>query len=183
MKEIRLSYTEQLKSLLWKDKRNSIVEQRGNKCERCQSTTNLQVHHIKYLKDKLAWEYEDSLLECLCGSCHMKEHEVVKKPDEDSFGLKNSTMEQSSNILKLRTLLLVNLNDNIVNYIVSNCEVLKLTDRVIRFKVHKNYIKYLSSKFSYCVEVHSGYIDIVIKKAIKNYNLMDFSAKRNKNSR
>ena len=38
-----LSYTDQLKHSLWKEKRNSILLERGSKCEKCGDTNHLQV--------------------------------------------------------------------------------------------------------------------------------------------
>jgi len=37
-----LSYADQLKHSLWKEKRNSVLMERGSKCERCGDTNHLQ---------------------------------------------------------------------------------------------------------------------------------------------
>ena len=52
MLEFNNFYSEQLKHSLWKEKRNSILLERGSKCERCGDTNHLQVHHKKYIKDR-----------------------------------------------------------------------------------------------------------------------------------
>ena len=38
-----LSYADQLKHSLWKEKRNSILLERGSKCERCGDTNHLHI--------------------------------------------------------------------------------------------------------------------------------------------
>jgi len=171
----RLTYQEQLKDPLWKQKREFIIEQRNTKCERCGDSENLQVHHKKYIKDRCAWEYDDELLECLCGSCHMKEHNIIKNSKEDTFGLQGLPISGANKILKLRALIIVNLKDDVISYLLSNSEILKITNTTLRIKVHRNYYNYLESKFSYCINVKNDYIDILIKKAVKDNNLMNFS--------
>ena len=38
----------------------------------------LTVHHIRYVKDKMIWEYPNSLLITLCNDCHDFVHERGK---------------------------------------------------------------------------------------------------------
>ena len=177
MKSEFLSYSAQLRNPLWKEKRDSVLKERGNKCEKCNSTDNLQVHHIKYLKDKLAWEYDNSLLECLCGNCHMKEHNVTKNKEGDLFGLNLFSLGEVSEVLRLRTLIAVNLKSEVVNYLMANCEVLKYTDKFIRFKIHPTYHKYLKNEYGYCIEFNHKGVDFILSKSIINNNLMDFISK------
>lgn len=40
----------------------------------------LQVHHKKYIQNRMLWEYEDNDLITLCESCHRKEHYENKIP-------------------------------------------------------------------------------------------------------
>ncbi|MBY8995220.1 MAG: hypothetical protein KGD59_11760 [Candidatus Heimdallarchaeota archaeon] len=47
-------------------RRGEILQQRGNKCEKCGSTEKLHVHHKKGRDDIL-----DKDLEVLCQKCHM----------------------------------------------------------------------------------------------------------------
>ena len=65
------SYSDYLHSKQWKYKRKRILEQRGFKCEKCQSTTNLQVHHLTY---KNIFHEKDIDLQVLCRFCHAKIH-------------------------------------------------------------------------------------------------------------
>ena len=170
------SYQAQLNSSFWKDRRNFIIEQRGNRCERCENTTYLQVHHKEYIKDKLAWEYPDEMLECLCGACHMKEHNIVK--NKDTFGLNKFSLSEVNDILRYRALLCVNIKDEVINYIASSCEVTKVTKTTISFKIHTSYHKYLKKKFKYCIRIKTFEVDFILKKAILNFNLMDFAEKK-----
>lgn len=176
----KISYSEQLKHDLWKQKRNFIIKQRGNKCERCTNTENLQVHHIKYIKGRLAWEYDDDLLECLCGNCHMKEHKIDKNKKVTNFGLKEYKLDELSNILKLRTLIAINLKSEVVNYLMATCEVMKITDKSIRFNIHPTYHKYLRKNFNYCIKFNWDSVDFIIDKAVINNNLFDFTHKQEK---
>jgi hypothetical protein len=66
-------YYNYLKSNEWKSIRLDLLEIRGEKCERCASVNNLQVHHLTY--DNLFNEAPEDL-EILCRSCHKKEHNI-----------------------------------------------------------------------------------------------------------
>lgn len=170
------SYQSQLNSPYWKEKRNYIIEQRGSKCERCGNISNLQVHHKKYLKDKLAWDYPDDLLECLCGSCHMKEHNITK--NKDTFGLTKFSLSEVNDILRYRALLCVNIKDEVVNYIVSSCEVTRVTKTTISFKIPCQYHKYLNKNFRHFIKIKTFDVDFILKKAIQDFDLMNFSGKK-----
>lgn len=63
-------YAELLKRPEWKSKRAEVLEKSGHICEKCGSDKNLQVHHPKYVRGKMPWEYDD--LQTLCASCHRK---------------------------------------------------------------------------------------------------------------
>ena len=67
-------YNQQLKHPLWAKKRLTILKRDEYKCRLCGSKHNLQVHHIKYSKDKKAWEYPNLNLITLCEECHKKVH-------------------------------------------------------------------------------------------------------------
>jgi hypothetical protein len=48
----------------------------GWKCEACGDTeTMLHVHHKRYVKGRLAWEYPASNFSVLCAPCHSEAHE------------------------------------------------------------------------------------------------------------
>ena len=61
----------------WKAIRLEVIDDRGGKCERCESTYRLEVHHKSY---KNLFNEGLADLELLCHSCHSKEHKKVKKP-------------------------------------------------------------------------------------------------------
>ena len=62
-----IGYQEYINSPQWRKKRERAFELIGKKCTRCNSTYNIEVHHISY--DNL---YEESTydVEILCKSCH-----------------------------------------------------------------------------------------------------------------
>lgn len=73
-------YHKYLNSVEWRATKRYVFLVKGYECERCGYTRNLQIHHKTY--DNL---YQERLedLEVLCGSCHMKEHNIKpqkKKP-------------------------------------------------------------------------------------------------------
>lgn len=63
-----------MKDKRWLDRRLQILKKKGAICSKCGSTSNLQIHHLKYIKGKMAWEYKDKYLEVLCNKCHEKKH-------------------------------------------------------------------------------------------------------------
>lgn len=72
-----ISYNEQLETKEWKDYRNVVFANRGRTCEMCGAKTNLQVHHIKYVFGRKAWEYPIKDVMVLCRNCHKKIHNIV----------------------------------------------------------------------------------------------------------
>ena len=73
----KMTYREQLLHPNWQRKRLEVLEAAGFACENCGDTqTTLNVHHHRYVKGRMAWEYERSELQCLCQPCHKKEHSL-----------------------------------------------------------------------------------------------------------
>lgn len=76
--------TEQYKELLqteeWRCFRNKVIELHNHKCDKCDETENLQVHHKAYRgKDKqrrLPWGYFFKDMEVLCEKHHAEAHNV-----------------------------------------------------------------------------------------------------------
>lgn len=149
----KISYKDQLNHEFWKDKRNHIISIRGSKCERCGSKDFLQVHHKRYIKGRLAWEYEDNLLECLCGNCHKKHHEQElngnKEEELKRWLLCNSVSKDESKMITENKIFILNYFQNeVVNKIVNCFELHSSSKNAIRFKVNsKMYYKYLHSLF------------------------------------
>ena len=75
-------YQEDLKTDLWKRKREKILKRDNYKCQWCGSTKELQVHHKYYEKYHdgrvNAWDYPDRCLITLCKRCHEKCHQKYK---------------------------------------------------------------------------------------------------------
>jgi hypothetical protein len=75
-----MTYSEQLRDPRWKEKRQHIINKADNKCESCDSETEkLEVHHGYYSKGKMAWEYPDETLYCLCSTCHWDMQERMEQ--------------------------------------------------------------------------------------------------------
>jgi 5-methylcytosine-specific restriction endonuclease McrA len=63
----------------WKSKRFKILKRDGFKCRHCQSTNNLQVHHLIYKSGGVPpWQYKNSDLITVCIDCHTKIHNTTK---------------------------------------------------------------------------------------------------------
>jgi hypothetical protein len=73
----KLSYSEQLKHPNWQRKRLEAMNHYGFVCARCESTDKmLHVHHRRYVKGRMAWEYSVEELNVLCEGCHSREHDL-----------------------------------------------------------------------------------------------------------
>lgn len=74
--EKNLSYYAQLKHPKWQRKRLEVLEAAGFSCVRCSDAdSTLHVHHKRYVKGRMAWEYANAELAALCEACHGYEHE------------------------------------------------------------------------------------------------------------
>ncbi len=72
----KLSWSDQYKHPNWQKKRLEVMQDAGFQCENCgDKDTTLNVHHKRYVKGRMVWEYERVELECLCEDCHRTEHE------------------------------------------------------------------------------------------------------------
>lgn len=61
----------------WYETRNRIIARDGYRCARCGKSSievDLQVHHLKYITGRKAWEYPDQELITMCKGCHAQEH-------------------------------------------------------------------------------------------------------------
>lgn len=73
-----IPYEDQLKDSRWYAFRKKVLAVRGHKCERCGSAENLQIHHPKYVKGCLAWEYSCKEVIVVCRDCHKKIHGIAE---------------------------------------------------------------------------------------------------------
>lgn len=74
----KMTYAAQLRHPNWQRKRLQILERDGFTCQLCYDTeTQLHVHHKRYIKGRLAWEYENEYLLTVCENCHHDAHELA----------------------------------------------------------------------------------------------------------
>jgi hypothetical protein len=72
----KMSYAEQLKHPNWQRKRLEVLESADWACEQCDGRdVTLHVHHRRYVKGRMAWEYSEQELQVLCEPCHHLQHE------------------------------------------------------------------------------------------------------------
>jgi hypothetical protein len=65
------TYSEKLRDPKWQKKRLKILERDEFCCQLClDTTTELQVHHLSYEKNKEPWDYDDSNFDTYCKHCH-----------------------------------------------------------------------------------------------------------------
>lgn len=72
----QIPYKEQLKTKEWIRFRKVVFKSRGRTCEMCGATTNLQIHHPKYISGRKAWEYTIEDVMVLCRKCHETTHNI-----------------------------------------------------------------------------------------------------------
>ncbi len=74
------SYEEQLQHEKWHEKRAEIISIQ-KRCQFCGTSDRLQVHHKRYIRGRVAWDYDNSNFELLCADCHEEKHieEEVKR--------------------------------------------------------------------------------------------------------
>lgn len=63
-------YRRYIKSTAWKSTRREALVRRGKACEKCGSTSNLEVDHLNY--NNLGNENIATDLQILCAGCHAK---------------------------------------------------------------------------------------------------------------
>ncbi len=72
---MKMTYGEQLRHPNWQRKRADVLARADFKCESCGDTeTTLHVHHRRYVKGRMAWEYDSDELLALCEVCHSEDH-------------------------------------------------------------------------------------------------------------
>jgi hypothetical protein len=70
-----ISWKEQYRHPQWQKKRLEALEKAEFICQCCfDSESTLHVHHKRYVKGRMLWEYELQELAVLCESCHEQEH-------------------------------------------------------------------------------------------------------------
>lgn len=73
----KLTYGEQLRHPMWQRLRLERLQAAGWKCQACGGAeTSLHVHHRRYIKGRMAWEYPAENFTVLCEPCHAEAHEM-----------------------------------------------------------------------------------------------------------
>lgn len=73
----KMTYGEQLKHPNWQRLRLERLQAAGWKCQTCaDKDTTLHVHHRRYIKGRMAWEYPAENFAVLCEQCHGQAHEI-----------------------------------------------------------------------------------------------------------
>lgn len=71
-------FWEQYKHPEWQKKRLECLEAAAWECQECGATDQeLHVHHPRYIKGRMAWEYENTELQVLCETCHKAAHKLL----------------------------------------------------------------------------------------------------------
>lgn len=101
-----INYKELLRDKRWIKKRNEILSRDNNTCQHCGNQDRIMhVHHKRYIKDKMPWEYDDTDLITLCEQCHENETEsnsvmyLQYKELRDVFKSKGLSMSLLESIL------------------------------------------------------------------------------------
>lgn len=73
-KKQKSSYSELLQDPRWQKKRVEVLLRDEFRCQHCgNNEETLHVHHLRYEKGKMPWEYDNSGLITLCHRCHEAE--------------------------------------------------------------------------------------------------------------
>jgi len=73
-KKNKFQYGYKLADVRWAKRKLAILATRGNQCEDCGATKNIQLHHLRYETNRQPWEYPDAELRLLCIICHRETH-------------------------------------------------------------------------------------------------------------
>lgn len=72
-----MTYGEQLRHPQWQRRRLEMMATANFCCQACkEAERTLHVHHKRYVKGRMAWEYSDTELVVLCEECHSAAHET-----------------------------------------------------------------------------------------------------------
>lgn len=86
-----MKYHEQIKHPLWQKKRLEVLELNNFTCSECSNETEeLNVHHPFYKRGAMIWDYEAIELQCLCKTCHAKNHIIDEEIKKSLSGLSSS---------------------------------------------------------------------------------------------
>jgi HNH endonuclease len=80
-------YQQRISSAAWKTLKRKVIEQRGNRCERCEKeSASLELHHLHY--QSLGSEQPEDVA-LLCAECHNEAHQRAtttwSKPKDEGW--------------------------------------------------------------------------------------------------
>jgi hypothetical protein len=179
----KLTYQEQLQQPEWQEVRKKILQDRNYKCEECGAIDKpLQVHHKKYVKGRLAWQYHHDLLQVLCEDCHKNIHKNDLKYRTDSATFIRTFYKDTTQTLKkydadeiletdfLRFIYIFGENENkIIQMAINNIKPQQLKTKICK-KVYEIYIeRYFENKM---LDIDN--ITLNIPDVVENFEIFDF---------
>lgn len=76
LERLGMEFKDQYRHPNWQKVRLAALESASFSCQRCRDRdSQLHVHHKRYIKGRMIWEYSGSELEVLCDSCHTQAHQ------------------------------------------------------------------------------------------------------------
>lgn len=136
----------------WKAYCAEQIKLHGGVCAHCLrsgSEVVLQVHHTKYVKGRLPWEYPYDECEVLCRGCHAKVHGIIKPSKDweligqDDLGGLNGECEQCGKELRYAHMVS---HPNWGVMIVGEQCCDHLTDSTVGTESHADFLNYLDRR-------------------------------------
>lgn len=99
-----MKYEDLLKDPRWQKRRLEVMQRDNFTCQHCGNGLNdgvpLNVHHIRYRRNLMPWEYDDAELTTLCEKCHKEEHSVETKTTSNLYKVGKRKLVFFRNLLK-----------------------------------------------------------------------------------
>lgn len=99
-----MRYEDLLKDPRWQKRRLEIMQRDNFTCQHCGNGLNdgisLNVHHIRYRRNLMPWEYDDTDLTTLCEKCHKEEHSAKTKANRNLYKVGKGKLVFFRNLLK-----------------------------------------------------------------------------------
>jgi hypothetical protein len=74
-----MTYADLLRDPRWQRKRLEVMARADFTCELCGADwKTLNVHHLRYVRGRMPWDYPDEDLCCLCEPCHAAQPRTAK---------------------------------------------------------------------------------------------------------
>ena len=82
--EGEINYREYIESDIWEKKRQERLDLAGERCELCNRSSNLDVHHRTY--ERFGGDEKMSDLIVLCRTCHSNFHDRLSRSVKEHYG-------------------------------------------------------------------------------------------------